>query len=127
MARRGRPGWHIECSVIAQEFLDLPLTVNGGADREPAREPVLAHRARGLPRREDEQVPRQPRARLLARRLGRRRAGDSAGCALAAVPRRLGVDGPLALEPLRPGVPPEPVMHTAEEWAAYDAARRRRN
>ena len=34
---------------------------------------------------------------------------------------------PLALEPLRPGVPPEPVMHTAEEWAAYDAARRRRN
>ncbi len=29
----GRPGWHIECSVIAQEFLDLPLTVNGvGSD-----------------------------------------------------------------------------------------------
>jgi L-cysteine:1D-myo-inositol 2-amino-2-deoxy-alpha-D-glucopyranoside ligase len=27
---RGRPGWHIECSVIAQEFLELPLTVNGG-------------------------------------------------------------------------------------------------
>ena len=26
----GRPGWHIECSVIAQEFLDVPLTVNGG-------------------------------------------------------------------------------------------------
>ena len=26
----GRPGWHIECSVIAREFLDLPLTVNGG-------------------------------------------------------------------------------------------------
>ena len=26
----GRPGWHIECSVIAQEFLDLPLTVQGG-------------------------------------------------------------------------------------------------
>jgi L-cysteine:1D-myo-inositol 2-amino-2-deoxy-alpha-D-glucopyranoside ligase len=26
----GRPGWHIECSVIAQAFLDLPLTVNGG-------------------------------------------------------------------------------------------------
>ena len=26
----GRPGWHIECSVIPQEFLDLPLTVNGG-------------------------------------------------------------------------------------------------
>jgi L-cysteine:1D-myo-inositol 2-amino-2-deoxy-alpha-D-glucopyranoside ligase len=27
---RGRPGWHIECSVIAQEFLDVPLTVAGG-------------------------------------------------------------------------------------------------
>ena len=27
---RGRPGWHIECSVIAQEYLELPLTVNGG-------------------------------------------------------------------------------------------------
>ncbi|MEJ1230674.1 MAG: cysteine--1-D-myo-inosityl 2-amino-2-deoxy-alpha-D-glucopyranoside ligase [Galbitalea sp.] len=26
----GRPGWHIECSVIAAEFLALPLTVNGG-------------------------------------------------------------------------------------------------
>ena len=26
----GRPGWHIECSVIAHEFLDLPLTVQGG-------------------------------------------------------------------------------------------------
>jgi L-cysteine:1D-myo-inositol 2-amino-2-deoxy-alpha-D-glucopyranoside ligase len=26
----GRPGWHIECSVIAQQFLDVPLTVNGG-------------------------------------------------------------------------------------------------
>ena len=26
----GRPGWHIECSVIAHEFLDLPITVNGG-------------------------------------------------------------------------------------------------
>ena len=26
----GRPGWHIECSVIASEYLDLPITVNGG-------------------------------------------------------------------------------------------------
>lgn len=26
----GRPGWHIECSVIAQQFLDVPLTVTGG-------------------------------------------------------------------------------------------------
>jgi L-cysteine:1D-myo-inositol 2-amino-2-deoxy-alpha-D-glucopyranoside ligase len=26
----GRPGWHIECSVIAAEYLDLPLAVKGG-------------------------------------------------------------------------------------------------
>jgi L-cysteine:1D-myo-inositol 2-amino-2-deoxy-alpha-D-glucopyranoside ligase len=26
----GRPGWHIECSVIAQRFLTAPLTVQGG-------------------------------------------------------------------------------------------------
>jgi L-cysteine:1D-myo-inositol 2-amino-2-deoxy-alpha-D-glucopyranoside ligase len=26
----GRPGWHIECSVIASEFLGTPITVNGG-------------------------------------------------------------------------------------------------
>ena len=26
----GRPGWHIECSVIAGAYLDIPITVNGG-------------------------------------------------------------------------------------------------
>lgn len=26
----GRPGWHIECSVIAQEFLEIPMLVAGG-------------------------------------------------------------------------------------------------
>ena len=26
----GRPGWHIECAVIAQAHLDLPITVQGG-------------------------------------------------------------------------------------------------
>ena len=26
----GRPGWHIECSVIAQRFLETPITVQGG-------------------------------------------------------------------------------------------------
>ena len=26
----GRPGWHIECSVIAQHYLDIPITVQGG-------------------------------------------------------------------------------------------------
>ena len=28
----GRPGWHIECSVLAQLVLDMPLTVKGGAE-----------------------------------------------------------------------------------------------
>ncbi|MHA7220469.1 cysteine--1-D-myo-inosityl 2-amino-2-deoxy-alpha-D-glucopyranoside ligase [Arthrobacter sp. MDT1-48-3] len=27
---RGRPGWHIECAVIAQRFLPAPFTVQGG-------------------------------------------------------------------------------------------------
>ena len=27
---RGRPGWHVECSVIALQHLPSPLTVNGG-------------------------------------------------------------------------------------------------
>ncbi|HKU10511.1 MAG TPA: cysteine--1-D-myo-inosityl 2-amino-2-deoxy-alpha-D-glucopyranoside ligase [Sinomonas sp.] len=27
---RGRPGWHIECTVIAQRFLPQPFTVQGG-------------------------------------------------------------------------------------------------
>jgi L-cysteine:1D-myo-inositol 2-amino-2-deoxy-alpha-D-glucopyranoside ligase len=26
----GRPGWHIECSVIAGQYVELPLTVQGG-------------------------------------------------------------------------------------------------
>jgi L-cysteine:1D-myo-inositol 2-amino-2-deoxy-alpha-D-glucopyranoside ligase len=26
----GRPGWHIECSVIVQHYLDTPITVQGG-------------------------------------------------------------------------------------------------
>ncbi|CAH0291100.1 L-cysteine:1D-myo-inositol 2-amino-2-deoxy-alpha-D-glucopyranoside ligase [Arthrobacter sp. Bi83] len=27
---QGRPGWHIECTVIAQEYLPAPFTVQGG-------------------------------------------------------------------------------------------------
>ncbi len=26
----GRPGWHIECSAMAQELLDLPIDIHGG-------------------------------------------------------------------------------------------------
>lgn len=27
---RGRPGWHVECSVIGAQHLDSPITLNGG-------------------------------------------------------------------------------------------------
>ncbi|CAN5354677.1 cysteine--1-D-myo-inosityl 2-amino-2-deoxy-alpha-D-glucopyranoside ligase [soil metagenome] len=27
---RGRPGWHSECSVIAHDYLEIPVTVQGG-------------------------------------------------------------------------------------------------
>ncbi|MHA7275645.1 cysteine--1-D-myo-inosityl 2-amino-2-deoxy-alpha-D-glucopyranoside ligase [Arthrobacter sp. Hz1] len=42
---RGRPGWHIECAVIAQRFLDLPFTVQaGGSDLVfPHHEMSAAH------------------------------------------------------------------------------------
>lgn len=29
---RGRPGWHIECSVMASELLGMPLDLHGGGD-----------------------------------------------------------------------------------------------
>ncbi|MHA7156143.1 cysteine--1-D-myo-inosityl 2-amino-2-deoxy-alpha-D-glucopyranoside ligase [Arthrobacter sp. TMN-50] len=42
---RGRPGWHIECAVIAQRFLDQPFTVQaGGSDLVfPHHEMSAAH------------------------------------------------------------------------------------
>ncbi|MGL4339852.1 MAG: cysteine--1-D-myo-inosityl 2-amino-2-deoxy-alpha-D-glucopyranoside ligase [Rhodoglobus sp.] len=36
----GRPGWHIECSVIAAKFLTLPMTVAGGG-----RDLIFPHHA----------------------------------------------------------------------------------
>jgi L-cysteine:1D-myo-inositol 2-amino-2-deoxy-alpha-D-glucopyranoside ligase len=43
----GRPGWHIECSVIATAFLEVPLTVNGGGSDLvfPHHEFTAAHTA----------------------------------------------------------------------------------
>ncbi|MBX3099713.1 MAG: cysteine--1-D-myo-inosityl 2-amino-2-deoxy-alpha-D-glucopyranoside ligase [Salinibacterium sp.] len=43
----GRPGWHIECSVIAREFLHLPMTVQGGGHDLvfPHHEYTAAHTA----------------------------------------------------------------------------------
>lgn len=41
----GRPGWHIECAVIAKQHLDLPFTVQGGG-RDliyPHHEMSIAH------------------------------------------------------------------------------------
>ncbi len=44
---RGRPGWHIECSVIGGQYLDAPITVNGGGSdlRFPHHEMSAAHSA----------------------------------------------------------------------------------
>ena len=43
----GRPGWHIECSVIAAEYLELPMTVSGGASdlKFPHHEFTAGHTA----------------------------------------------------------------------------------
>ena len=74
----GRPGWHIECTVIAQEYLPKPFTVQGGgsrphlpaprngrrprvlAGRRAAGPPLRARRHGGPRRRKDEQVQGQP-------------------------------------------------------------------
>lgn len=49
----GRPGWHIECSVMARTFLPAPFTVQGGGNdlRFPHHEFSAAHAsaADGLP------------------------------------------------------------------------------
>ncbi|MCP3424557.1 cysteine--1-D-myo-inosityl 2-amino-2-deoxy-alpha-D-glucopyranoside ligase [Rothia sp. AR01] len=41
----GRPGWHIECTVIAQRFLGMPYTVQGGGSdlRFPHHEMGAGH------------------------------------------------------------------------------------
>ncbi len=106
----GRPGWHIECSVISAEFLDLPLTVQGGgADLifphheftaghtialtgSHAGVRLLAHRTRRLPRREDEQVARQPGARRRPDGGGGRSSRHPARDPRPALPRQLGMD-----------------------------------
>ncbi|QPT53447.1 cysteine--1-D-myo-inosityl 2-amino-2-deoxy-alpha-D-glucopyranoside ligase [Rothia kristinae] len=42
---RGRPGWHIECTVIADRFLGMPYTVQGGGSdlRFPHHEMGAGH------------------------------------------------------------------------------------
>lgn len=44
---RGRPGWHIECSVIGAHYLDAPITLNGGGSDLvfPHHEMSAAHSA----------------------------------------------------------------------------------
>ncbi len=44
---RGRPGWHIECSVIGKHYLDAPITLNGGGSDLifPHHEMSAAHSA----------------------------------------------------------------------------------
>lgn len=44
---RGRPGWHIECSVIGSHYLSAPITLNGGGSDLifPHHEMSAAHSA----------------------------------------------------------------------------------
>lgn len=44
---RGRPGWHVECSVIGKHYLDAPITLNGGGSDLvfPHHEMSAAHSA----------------------------------------------------------------------------------
>ena len=92
---RGRPGWHIECSAMAEALLGLEFDIHGGGidlvfphhenevaqtvagARQAAGAAVDAQRhARGVRGREDGQVGRQhPRAGRGARRRRRRGAG----------------------------------------------------
>ena len=79
----GRPGWHVECAVIAGKRLAMPLTVQGGGSDliyphhecsaahaealygvKPVRRALRARRHARPGRREDVQVPRQPGVRL---------------------------------------------------------------
>ena len=92
---RGRPGWHIECSAMAEQLLGLDFDIHGGGsdlvfphhENEAAQTRARAGRAAGPAlgaqrdgadgRREDGQVGRQhlPAARG-AGRVRPRRAGD---------------------------------------------------
>ena len=107
----GRPGWHIECAVIALDRLgDDRSTCRAAATTcstrttsvrprtprcSPARAVRPALRARRhdrARRREDVEVQGQPGLRVPAARRRRRPDGDPAGPDLAALPRRPAVD-----------------------------------
>ena len=106
----GRPGWHIECTAISLDRLGHPLDIQGGGTdlvfphhemsavqsaaltHEPTFARHYVHQAMvGFEGREDEQVARQPRARLEAAGRRRRPDGDPARPARPALPHRLGV------------------------------------
>ena len=75
---RGRPGWHLECSAMAREYLGTTIDLHGGgadllyphheseraqseaANAGAVRPPLAPHRHGPLPGREDVQVARQP-------------------------------------------------------------------
>ena len=105
----GRPGWHIECTAIAQEYLGAAFDVQGGGSdlvfphhemcaghaqvADPARPfaKVYAHAGMvALRRREDVEVAGQPGLRLRAAQQRRRPDGDPAGAAAPPLPRRTG-------------------------------------
>ena len=124
----GRPGWHIECTAIAQEHLGGAFDVQGGgsdlvfphhemcaghaqvaAPGVAVREGLQPRRHGRLRRREDVEVAGQPGLRLGAAQQRRRPDGDPAGAAAPPLPQRLGVDRRRAVgrrrrrRPLAPG------------------------
>ena len=104
----GRPGWHIECTVLAATELTLPIDIHGGGDdlifphheseiaqavcgrSADVRPPLGARRHGRLPGREDEQVARQPGVRQGPAQ-PRPCGGDPAAALRPPPPRRVGV------------------------------------
>ena len=120
----GRPGWHIECAVIALDLLGDRIDVQGGgndllfphhecsaahAERltgaGAVRQPLRARRHDRPGRREDVEVPGQPGLRVPAARRPGRPDGGPAGADLRALPQRPHVDRRRCSPPPRSGWP----------------------
>ena len=106
----GRPGWHVECTAIAQAHLGdddrragrrpgpgvpAPRDVcraGPGGHRRAVRAGVRAPGHGRSRRRQDVEVAGQPGLRVRPARSGHRPDGDPPGAARPSPPRRLGVD-----------------------------------
>ena len=113
---RGRPGWHVECTAMAMEYLGTGFDVQGGgsdlafphhemcageaqvvAPGQAVRPGLRPRRDGRVRRREDVEVEGQPGLRLSAAQQRRRPGGAAAHAAPPPLPLRLGVDRPAAL------------------------------